>query len=104
VSLRAPPDQTNGLAGDHPREWSYEPVVDLPVRRTQTGDLPGPDPAIGLAGRQMAGLSLQAPRLLRTAHFRLTRQPAASPVPADARFPLVVVPGAAIGLVARLAW
>jgi len=95
VSLRAPPDQTIGLAGDHPREWSYEPVVD---------DLPGPDPAIGLAGRQMAGLSLQAPRLLRTAHFRLTRQPAASPVPADARFPLVVVPGAAIGLVARLAW
>jgi hypothetical protein len=25
-SLRAPPDQTNGLAGDHPREWSYEPL------------------------------------------------------------------------------
>jgi hypothetical protein len=22
-----------------------KPVVDLPVRRTQTGDLPGPDPA-----------------------------------------------------------
>jgi hypothetical protein len=35
-SLRAPPDQTNGLAGDHPREWSYEPFLD---------DLPIPDPA-----------------------------------------------------------
>ncbi len=45
ASLRAPPDQTKGLPGDQPREWSYEPVVDLPVRRTQTGDLPGPDPA-----------------------------------------------------------
>jgi len=44
-SLRAPPDQTSGLAGDHPREWSYEPFLDLPVRRTQTGDLPIPDPA-----------------------------------------------------------
>ncbi len=22
ASLRAPPDLTNGLAGDHPREWS----------------------------------------------------------------------------------
>ncbi len=35
-SLRAPPDLTTGLAGDHPREWSYEPFVD---------DLPIPDPA-----------------------------------------------------------
>jgi hypothetical protein len=25
-SLRAPPDQTTGLAGDHPRAWSYEPL------------------------------------------------------------------------------
>ncbi len=31
-----PPDQTKGLPGDDPREWSYEPVVDDP---------PGPDPA-----------------------------------------------------------
>ena len=29
-----------------PREWSYEPLFDLPVRRTQTGDLPVPDPLI----------------------------------------------------------
>ena len=57
ASLRAPPDQTQGLAGDPPREWSSDPVVDLPVRgptclpspgdrQAQTGDLPGPDPAI----------------------------------------------------------
>jgi hypothetical protein len=25
-SLRAPPDQTTGPAGDHPREWSHEPL------------------------------------------------------------------------------
>ena len=37
-SFRAPPDP--------PREWSYEPLFDLPVRRTQTGDLPVPDPLI----------------------------------------------------------
>ncbi len=36
ASLRAPPDQTKGLPGDHTREWSYEPVVDDP---------PGPDPS-----------------------------------------------------------
>lgn len=42
--FRAPRDQTNGLAGDHPHERSYEPFLDLPVRRTQTGDLPIPDP------------------------------------------------------------
>ncbi len=34
-SLRAPPDAPDGLAGDHPREWSYEPCFD---------DLPVPDP------------------------------------------------------------
>jgi len=38
-------DQTKGLPVGQPREWSCEPVVDLPVRCTQTGDLPGPDPA-----------------------------------------------------------
>lgn len=38
ASLRAPPDQTNGLAGDHPREWAYEPFFD---------DLPIPDPLLG---------------------------------------------------------
>jgi hypothetical protein len=37
-SFRAPPDP--------PREWSYEPLFDLPVRRTQTGDLPIPDPLL----------------------------------------------------------
>jgi hypothetical protein len=37
-SFRAPPDP--------PREGSYEPLLDLPVRRTQTGDLPVPDPLI----------------------------------------------------------
>jgi hypothetical protein len=39
-----------------PREWSYEPLFDLPVRRTQTGDLPVPDPVIvqrGLRGRSI---------------------------------------------------
>ena len=31
-SLRAPPDPPDGLAGDHPREWSYEQSVDdLPI-------------------------------------------------------------------------
>jgi hypothetical protein len=44
-SLRAPPDQPDGLAADQPREWSYEPLFDLPARGTQTGDLPWPDPA-----------------------------------------------------------
>ena len=24
--LRAPPEQPDGLAGNHPREWSYEPL------------------------------------------------------------------------------
>jgi hypothetical protein len=37
-SFRAPPDP--------PREWSYELLFDLPVRRTQTGDLPIPDPLL----------------------------------------------------------
>jgi len=45
-SSRAPPDQPAGLPADQPREWSYEPLLDLPVRRTQTGDLPVPDPLI----------------------------------------------------------
>ena len=26
ASLRAPPDQTNGLVGDQARDWSYEPL------------------------------------------------------------------------------
>jgi hypothetical protein len=31
-SLRAPPDQTDGVATDPPRAWSYEPCFDdLPV-------------------------------------------------------------------------
>lgn len=49
-SLRAPPDAPDapdGLAGDHPHDWSYEPCSDLPVRPTQTGDLPVPDPMLG---------------------------------------------------------
>ncbi len=37
ASLRAPPDQTNGLVGDQARDWSYEPFFD---------DLPVPNPAI----------------------------------------------------------
>ncbi len=45
VSLRAPPDQTNGLAGDHPREWSYEPLLDDP---------PIPDPPDRVAGGRTA--------------------------------------------------
>jgi hypothetical protein len=45
-SPRAPPDPPDDLAADQPREWSYEPLLDLPVRRTQTGDLPVPDPLI----------------------------------------------------------
>ena len=47
-SLRAPPDQPAGPAADPPREWSYEPCFDLPVRRTQTGDLPS------MAGHDLA--------------------------------------------------
>ena len=43
---RAPREQSGGLAEDQPRDWSYEPLFDLPVRRTQTGDLPVPDPVI----------------------------------------------------------
>jgi len=46
ASLRAPPDLPEGPAADHPREWSYEPCLDLPVRRTQTDDLPVPDPVM----------------------------------------------------------
>ena len=38
VSLRAPPGPPVDLAGDHPREWSYEPFFD---------DLPVPDPMLG---------------------------------------------------------
>jgi hypothetical protein len=34
------------LADDHLRDWSYEPCFDLPVRRTQTGDLRVPDPVM----------------------------------------------------------
>ena len=34
-SRRAPPDPPVDPAGDHPREWSYEPFFD---------DLPVPDP------------------------------------------------------------
>jgi len=55
-SLRAPPDPPDGLAADQLREWSYELLFDLPVRRTclpsrgdrqaQTGDLPIPDPVL----------------------------------------------------------
>ncbi len=36
--FRVPPGQTNGLADDQPREWSYEPVSD---------DFPIPDPVMG---------------------------------------------------------
>jgi hypothetical protein len=36
-SLRAPPDQPDGLPADPPREWSYELLFD---------DLPVPDPVI----------------------------------------------------------
>ena len=53
--FRAPPDSPDPLAAQQPREWSYEPLFDLPVRRTclpsrgdrqaQTGDLL-PDPLL----------------------------------------------------------
>ncbi len=39
-SLQAPTDQTSGLAGDHPSEWSYEPVLDHlppPIRCSSGG-------------------------------------------------------------------
>ncbi len=36
-SLRAPPDQPDGVATDQPRAWSYEPFFD---------DLPVADPVI----------------------------------------------------------
>ena len=36
-SLRAPPDAPDGLAGDNPRDWAYEPCFD---------DLPVPDPVM----------------------------------------------------------
>jgi len=45
-SLRTPPDPPDGLAADQLRAWSYELLFDLPVRRTQTGDLPIPDPVL----------------------------------------------------------
>jgi len=31
-SLRAPPEPPDGLAADQLREWSYEPLFDLPMR------------------------------------------------------------------------
>jgi hypothetical protein len=34
------------LPADQPRQWSYEPLFDLPVRCTQTGGLRVPDPLI----------------------------------------------------------
>ena len=37
-SLRAPPDQPDGVATDPPRAWSYEPFFD---------DLPISDPMLG---------------------------------------------------------
>ena len=55
--LRAPPDSPDPLAAQQPREWSYEPLFDLPVPRSlsacdaqagragQTGDLL-PDPLL----------------------------------------------------------
>jgi len=89
-SLRAPPDQPDGGAAERPREWAYEPLFDLPVRRTclppacalhadrsrgdrqaQTGDLPIPDPPCLPAGRcsyrrgRWTGPFRLAPRSLR---------------------------------------
>ena len=32
ASLRAPPDPPDAPAADPPREWSYEALLDLPVR------------------------------------------------------------------------
>jgi hypothetical protein len=31
-SFRAPPDPPDGVPAGRPREWSYEPLFDLPVR------------------------------------------------------------------------
>jgi len=31
--LRAPPDSPDPLAAQQPREWTYEPLFDLPVPR-----------------------------------------------------------------------
>jgi hypothetical protein len=50
-SFRVPPDPPDGRGADPPREWSYDLLFDLPVHRTQTGDLPVPDPACLPAGR-----------------------------------------------------
>jgi hypothetical protein len=47
ASLRTPPEPPDASAADLPREWSYKALFDLPVRRTQTGDLPISDPVHG---------------------------------------------------------
>ena len=39
---RSPPQ---GALSASPQEWVYEPLSDLPVRRTQIGDCPWPDSA-----------------------------------------------------------
>jgi hypothetical protein len=48
-SLRAPPDPLDALEAQQPREWSYDPLFDLPVSRSeagQPGDLPLPEPLL----------------------------------------------------------
>ena len=53
-SLRAPPDQPDGGAAERPREWAYEPLFDLPVRRPSHADRRPPHPRSALpAGRQV---------------------------------------------------
>ena len=85
--LRAPPAPPDALAAQQPREWSYEPLFDLPVPRSeagQTGDLPISDPACLPAGRcshsrgQRAGLPHLAPPSLKTRQISLN--PPARPV------------------------
>ena len=45
LNLLAPGDGPRAPPHSGLRELIYEPAFDLPVRRTQTGDLPWPDPA-----------------------------------------------------------
>jgi hypothetical protein len=100
-SFRAPPYRPTSSPASPPREWPYAPRLDLPVRRTQTGDLPVPNHVSGYqrpGGRVCPGTPLLAPG---PAGFPLTRQSAISNVPATVGFPLGAVPGSAVSAVPR---
>jgi hypothetical protein len=111
--LRSPPGPADALAAQQPREWSYEPLFDLPVSCSeagQTGDLPIPDPPCLPAGRcssrrgRRTGLPHAAPRSLRVQ--RISLDPPARPVVAcpSTSASREIVPAGAVSAVASFRW